>query len=89
MWATVVFWLLIIPLLVVLLAVYIKSKRFYRLMYILSVFTYSMLIMYSIDAYDLGKNAILGLLALSAAIMMYLGYHFHSTSKKPKKRKRR
>ncbi|MBI4146231.1 hypothetical protein HY489_02740 [Candidatus Woesearchaeota archaeon] len=76
MWAQVVFWALVIPLLIVLLIVYLKSKKLHRLMYILSVFTYSMTIMYAIDAYDLGRNAILGLLAFSAALMMYLGYHF-------------
>jgi len=91
MWAQVVFWVLVIPLLIVLFIVYIKSKQLYRLMYILSVFTYSMAIMYSIDAYDLGRNAILGLLAFSAALMMLIGYHFHEIKKdkntRTKKRK--
>lgn len=35
-----------------------------------------MLIMYSIDAYSLGRNAILGMLAFSAVLMMLIGYHF-------------
>jgi len=93
MWAEVVFWILIVPLLIALFIIYIKSKRMYRLMYILSVFTYSMTIMYTIDAYDLGKNPILGLLAFSAALMMLIGYHFHKPLQPPfsqpsKRRKR-
>ena len=86
-WVEIVFWLLIVPLLIFLLVVYVKSKKLYRVSYILSVFTYSMTVMYAIDAYDLGRNAILGLLALSAAIMMALGYHFHTPEPRRKRKK--
>ena len=74
MWAQVVFWVLLVPLLIVLLVIYVKSRRLYRLFYILSVFTYAMTVMYAIDAYQLGRNAIIGLLALSSVVMMYVGY---------------
>ncbi|MBS3147786.1 hypothetical protein J4219_02795 [Candidatus Woesearchaeota archaeon] len=86
MWVEVVFWILVVPLLILSLVVYARSKRLYKIMYILSVFTYSMLIMYPIDAYDLGRNAILGLLAFSAVLMMLVGYHFHKTPQKKRKR---
>jgi hypothetical protein len=76
-WAQVVFWALLVPLLVVLLVVYIRSRTLYRLLYILSVFTYAMTVMYAIDAFDLGRNAIIGLLALSAVLMLYVGWWFH------------
>lgn len=88
MWVEVVFWILIVPLLILSLVVYARSRRLYKIMYILSVFTYSMLIMYPIDAYDLGRDAILGLLAFSAVLMMFVGYHFHKISATPKKRKK-
>lgn len=88
MWVEVVFWILIVPLLILSLVVYARSRRLYKIMYILSVFTYSMLIMYCIDAYDLGRNAILGLLAFSALLMMLVGYHFHKATM-PHKRKKR
>ncbi len=80
MWVQVVFWVLVIPLLILLMILYARGKKLYRVMYILSAFTYSMLIMYLIDAYDLNRDWILGLLALSTIIMMFAGYHFH---KKP------
>ncbi|HLC32813.1 MAG TPA: hypothetical protein VJJ82_03235 [Candidatus Nanoarchaeia archaeon] len=76
MWVQIVFWVLLVPLLILLFAVYFKSRKLYRLFYILSVFTYTMLVMYLIDAYALGRNAILGLLAFSAVLMMFLGYYF-------------
>ena len=70
------FWVLLVPLLILLFVVYVKSKSLYRLFYILSIFTYSMLIMYVIDAYSLGRNAILGLLTFSTVLMMCIGYYF-------------
>lgn len=73
-WAPIVFWILLVPLLIVLLIVYLKSKQLYRLVYIISVFTYAMTIMYWIDAYQLGRNAIVGLLLVSSLLMIYLGY---------------
>lgn len=38
--------------------------------------------MYSIDAYALTKNWIVLLLALSAVLMAFVGYHFHTEKKK-------
>jgi len=84
MWSIVVFWLLLIPLLITLIVTYAKSKRFYRMFYILSVFTYTMAITYVIDAYELGRDPILGLLGFSAVLMMYIGYRFHKATKRKK-----
>ena len=81
-WAPVVFWVLLVPLLIVMLIVYLRSKKFSKLVYILSVFTYAMTIMYWIDAYKLGRNAIVGLLVLSAILMMYLGKTQHNQKQK-------
>lgn len=83
-WAPVVFWILLVPLLIVMLVVYLRSKKFHRLVYILSVFTYAMAIMYWIDAYQLGRNAIVGLLVASSLLMIYLGRKMHKA--KPKKK---
>jgi len=74
MWVQYVFWPLFIITLIVLLVVYLVSKRLSRLFFILSVFTYVMFVLYWIDAYLLGKNAITSLLALSAALMIFIGY---------------
>ncbi len=81
-WAPIVFWVLLVPLLVVMLVVYLRSKQFYRLVYILSVFTYAMTIMYWIDAYRLGRNAIVGLLVASSLLMIFIGYTMHKKVKK-------
>jgi hypothetical protein len=64
--------------------VYATGKKLYRLLYILSVFTYAMTIMYAIDSFTLGKNAIILLLALSSVLMILLGLKFRT--KKIKRR---
>jgi len=76
-WAPMVFWVLLVPLLIVMLVVYLRSKKFYRLVYILSVFSYAMLVMYWIDAYRLGRNAVVGLLVASSLLMILIGYMMH------------
>lgn len=85
-WAPVVFWVLLVPLLIVMLIVYLRSKRFYRLVYITSVFTYAMTIMYWIDAYRLGRNAIVGLLVASSLVMIFVGWRVHKLTDKKKKK---
>lgn len=77
MWVEIVFWILLVPMLIFLLVIYFKSRRLYKLFYILSIFTYTMMIMYVIDAYDFGRNLIILLLAFSAVLMMFIGYKFH------------
>ena len=72
-WVWPVFLILLIPLLIVLFVVYFRGKKLYRLCYISSVFTYAMWIMYLIDAYDLGRNSIILLLAVSSLLMIGLG----------------
>lgn len=44
-----------------------------------------MAIMYGIDAYALSRNWIILLLALSALLMAFVGYHFHQLSDQKKK----
>ncbi len=81
-WAPIVFWVLLIPLLIIMLIVYLRSKKFSRLVFILSVFTYAMTVMYWIDAYQLGRNAIVGLLVASSLLMIYLGWRMHRQKQK-------
>lgn len=81
-WAPIVFWVLLVPLLIVMLIVYLRSKKFSRLVFILSVFTYAMTIMYWIDAYQLGRNAIVSLLVLSAILMILVGFIIRREKKK-------
>ncbi len=72
-WAPIVFWILLVPLIIVLLIVYLKGKKTYRLAYILSIFTYAMTIMYWIDSYQLNRNAIIVLLVISSLLMILIG----------------
>lgn len=76
-WAPIVFWILLVPLLIITLIVYLRSKKFSRLVFILSVFTYAMTVMYWIDAYMLGRNAIVFLLVISSLLMMFVGWLIH------------
>jgi hypothetical protein len=76
-WMPVVFWILLIPLLVVLLFTYIRGKKLHRLAYILAVFTYTMTIMYWIDAFNLGRNVIISMLLFSSILMIFVGYLMH------------
>lgn len=78
----VVFWVLLVPLLIVMLIVYLRSKKFNRLVYILSVFTYAMAILYWIDAYQLGRNAIVAILVLSSLFMIFIGRQLHKKKRK-------
>ncbi|MEM3154565.1 MAG: hypothetical protein QW165_03320 [Candidatus Woesearchaeota archaeon] len=80
-WTPVVFWILLVPLLIIMLIVYLRSKKFSRLVFILSVFTYAMAVMYWIDAYQLGRNAIVLLLVLSSLLMIFVGWLIHREKK--------
>ena len=80
-WSTAVFGALLIPLIIILLIVYFRGKQFYRLLYILSVFTYAVTISYWIDVYQLGRNSIVGLLLVSAILMILIGRLFKKSNK--------
>ncbi|MBW3019221.1 hypothetical protein KY329_03490 [Candidatus Woesearchaeota archaeon] len=84
MWALVVFWILIVPLIILLAVVYGTGRKLYRLLYILSVFTYAMTVMYAIDAFELGRNAIILLLAFSSLLMILLGLKFRTKKRRRK-----
>ena len=60
------------------------KRRFYPVMYLLSIVTYIFTIGFAIDAFDLGKNSILLLLALSAILFIVIGVYFGSKFKKEK-----
>lgn len=68
------FWILLVPLLIILAITYFRSKQFYPLMYILGIFSYVNLIAYIIGAYTLQKNGIILTLTVSALFMIFIGY---------------
>ena len=86
-WWMVVFWLLLVPLIIVELVVYLKSKKFYWLIYALAIFTYVISVCYTVDVFDLGKNAVILVLLASAALMFIVGRQL-GKKVKPQKRVR-
>jgi len=85
MWLSVVFWILLIPLIVFLIITYAKTRKLYGMFYLLSIFTYVMTMLFAIDKYGSNKTTVLVILILSAAVMIMLGAYFakkRNTSKK-------
>lgn len=52
------------------------KRRFYPVMYIVSITTYIFTIGFVINRFDLGKNVILLLLAFSSLVFILLGLYF-------------
>jgi hypothetical protein len=72
-WWFAVFWILLIPLIIAEVIIFVKSRKFFWLVYALSVFTYIIAVSYMIDVYDLGKNAVILILLASAVLMFLIG----------------
>ena len=87
MWWPVVFWVLLVPLLIVLGITYASTRKLYRLSHLLSLFTYIVLIAYVIDVFRLNKDWILGLLFLSTILIIGAGVYV--SRQQPKKKKNR
>jgi hypothetical protein len=68
-----VFFILLLPLIVVEIVVFIKTRRLSWLIYALAIFTYVIAVNYTIDVFDLGRNAVILMLFASAALMALVG----------------
>lgn len=68
-----VFIIMGIILVITLIITYAKTVKMFPLMYVISVFSYACLVTYVMDVYDLGKNSIILLLVVSAALMVVFG----------------
>jgi hypothetical protein len=84
-WWVAVFWILLIPLVAVEIIVYLKSKKFFWLIFALAIFTYVIAVCYTIDAFDAGKNTIILTLLGSAALMFLVGRQLGKKNKKQKR----
>ncbi len=82
MWWAIVFWLLLIPLLIVEVFIYVKTKRLYWLVYALAMFTYTITVSYTLDVFNAGRNAIILTLLLSSGLMAFLGHQIGRPSKR-------
>jgi hypothetical protein len=82
MWWPVVFWILLIPLIIVEFIIFLKTKKFTWLVYALAIFTYVIAVTYTIDVFSLNRNIVILVLLISAGLMAWLGRQF---SRKPSK----
>jgi hypothetical protein len=73
-WAT--FVISLVASIVFLIVSYSLTRKFYSLLYVLSVFTYVNFVAFTIDAFDLSKNWIILLLAVSSLLLIGLGIFF-------------
>ncbi len=74
-WIMPVFLAMLVPLFIILIIVYFITKKISRLMFVISLFTYTIGILFLIDKYDMSKNGIIAILTLSAIILMTIGYY--------------
>ncbi|MFH1506707.1 MAG: hypothetical protein ABIE94_07040 [archaeon] len=84
MWLPIVFWVALLPLVIILIVTFVKTGKLYGLFYVLSVFTYVIAMAFAIDAYGTSKTTILLILVLSAVVMIMLGTYFAKRKKTQK-----
>ena len=72
MWGWGIFWISLI----VGIILFVKSKKLYPVIYLVSIALYIFTAGFVIDAYSLGKLGILLTLVISAVVFMLLGYYF-------------
>ncbi len=68
-------WLLIVVAVIGGSVIYGTKKKFYLVVYLISLFSYIYTLVFIIDVYELSKNWTLFLLALTAAIFMLIGFY--------------
>ena len=74
-WILPTFLVLLIPLFIILIIVYFVTKKISRLMFVISLFTYTIGVLFLIDKYDMSKNGIILTLIISAIVLMGIGYN--------------
>jgi hypothetical protein len=84
MWWQVVFWLLLVPLIVIEFFLFLKTRKYSWLIFALAIFTYVVAVNYIIDVFDLGRNAIIIILLASAGVMVLIGRQLRKEASHPK-----
>ena len=72
--------------LVVAVILFATKRKFAPVMYLVSIATYIFTIGFVIDAFNIGKNGVLVLLAISAVIFILLGFYFSYKFRKVRER---
>ena len=70
--------------LVVAIILFAIKRKFYPVMYLVSIATYIFTIGFTIDVFDLGKGGVLLVLAFSTVVFIGLGLYFASKFSKEK-----
>jgi hypothetical protein len=84
MWWQLVFWILLLPLIVIELTIFMRSKKLFWLVYALSIFAYVIAVSYTLDVFDASRNAIIVTLLVSAVVMALIGRHLGKGAQKRK-----
>jgi UDP-N-acetylmuramyl pentapeptide phosphotransferase/UDP-N-acetylglucosamine-1-phosphate transferase len=71
---------------IVAIILFAVKRKFYPIMYLISIATYIFTLGFVIDAFDLSKNFILLLLALSAILFILAGVYFAKKFEKHKQK---
>jgi phosphate starvation-inducible membrane PsiE len=74
-----IFWLGLIAAIII----YAIKRKWYPVIYFISICLYAFTVGYVIDVFDVSKNGVLLILAFSAAVMIGLGFYL-SKKKNPK-----
>jgi membrane protein implicated in regulation of membrane protease activity len=64
---------------------FLKYRRIFTVVFIASIATYVFAVFYTWDVFELNKNMILAILAISAVVMIFLGKYFSKYELKPAK----
>jgi len=73
MWWIAVFWILLVPLVIIEFVVYLKTRKFSWLVYAIALFTFITAVNYTIDVFSLSRNAIIIILLACSALMALIG----------------
>jgi hypothetical protein len=76
MWLSPFGWTIFFIGLVASIIIFSIKQKFYPVMYLISIATYVFTVGFIIDAFDFGKNGVLIMLAISAALFILLGVYF-------------
>ncbi len=68
--------------LIVSIILYAVKRKWYPIMYLISIALYIFTLCFVIDVFELSKNWILLLLAFSALVMIYIGFYISKLIKK-------
>ncbi|MFT4311844.1 MAG: hypothetical protein ACMXYF_01305 [Candidatus Woesearchaeota archaeon] len=81
-WSLAVGWLVFLITIVVSIILVTTMRKWYPVLYVVSVSLYLFTMSFIIDAFSLGRNGILSILGISAVIMMGLGLYLSKKMKK-------